>query len=56
MIVVEPGQSQALAALAARAMRLQATVQEGQVWVSVADDPAIAPVLIEPGRLRGMKT
>lgn len=51
--MVEPAQSQALAALAARAMRLQATVQEGQVWISVTDDPGVAAVLIEPVRLRG---
>ena len=53
VVLVEPDQSQSLAALAARAMRLQVTVQEGQVWVSVANDPSIPAVLIEPVMLRG---
>lgn len=50
--VVMPEQSTALAALAERTMRLQATVQEGQVWVSSQDDTHRAPVMLEPRRLR----
>jgi uncharacterized protein YaeQ len=46
VVAVEPQQSQALAGLAARAMRLQATIQEGQVWVS--GDSATPAVLVEP--------
>ncbi|MEY4863356.1 MAG: hypothetical protein RLZ51_1451 [Pseudomonadota bacterium] len=52
VILIAPEQSAALAALAARTMRLQATVQEGQVWVSASDDPGKAAVLIEPQHLR----
>jgi uncharacterized protein YaeQ len=42
-------QSQALAALAARSMQLQVTVQEGQIWVGNADDSVeIHPVCLKP--------
>ena len=48
--LIEAAQSEALAQLAARTMRLQATIQEGQVWVS--SDPQRPSVLIEPRILR----
>jgi uncharacterized protein YaeQ len=50
VLAIDPAQSAALAGLAARSMRLQATIQEGQVWLS--GDPAHAAVLIEPTVLR----
>ncbi len=44
-------QSQALAALAARNMNLQVTVQEGQVWVGDGSESVeIHPVVLKAGR------
>jgi uncharacterized protein YaeQ len=45
---IEPQQSQALAALAARTLQLQVTVQDGSIWISVGS----TPVEISPVRLR----
>ncbi len=45
---IEPQQSQALAALAARTLQLQVTVQDGSIWISGGS----TPVEISPVRLR----
>lgn len=46
---LEPEAAPALAALTGRSMRLQCTVQDGQVWITDGE----ATVLIEPRRLQG---
>jgi uncharacterized protein YaeQ len=45
---VQPQQSQALAALCERAMTLQFTIQDGQIWVHGAHDAA----QLVPGALK----